>query len=167
MPFGIFIDDQLREIEIIRRRPNLIVRIDGREHEIELDARPDKSAQSVRIDGRDVKYIRAIARDHQVVRVGTRNFLVRATDSTSTADSGATGQDAVKSPMPGVVVSVSKSVGDTVKRGETVVTIESMKLQTALVAPRDGVIAELLCKQGDKFEKGEIIARLEPQSSGA
>ena len=69
--------------------------------------------------------------------------------------------DHVKAPMPGAVVSVHKAVGDTVKRGETIVTIESMKLQTALVAPRDGVIAELNRKEGESFEKDEVIARLE------
>jgi biotin carboxyl carrier protein len=62
--------------------------------------------------------------------------------------------------MPGAVVSVDKAAGEPVKRGETIVTIESMKLQTALVAPRDGVVAEILRKEGETFEKDEVIVRL-------
>jgi biotin carboxyl carrier protein len=64
------------------------------------------------------------------------------------------------------VVSVHKAVGDSVARGETIVTIESMKLQTALIAPRDGVIAELYRKEGESFEKDEMIVRLEGMTEG-
>jgi biotin carboxyl carrier protein len=64
--------------------------------------------------------------------------------------------------MPGAPVSLHKAVSDHVMRGETIVTIESMKLQTALPAPRDGVFATILYAEGDVFDKDEIIVRLEP-----
>ena len=65
--------------------------------------------------------------------------------------------------MPGAVVSVQKKPGDAVKRGEPIITIESMKLQTALPAPRDGVIASILKSEGETFEKDEVIATLEAE----
>jgi biotin carboxyl carrier protein len=67
----------------------------------------------------------------------------------------------VRAPMPGVVVSVQKTIGAAVRRGETILTIESMKLQMALNAPRDGVIAELPVREGDVFDKDAVLARLE------
>ena len=67
----------------------------------------------------------------------------------------------VRAPMPGAIVSVHKAAGDQVTRGETLVTIESMKLQMALPAPRDGVIADVLRGAGETFDKDEIVARLE------
>ena len=54
-----------------------------------------------------------------------------------------------------------KQQGEDVLRGETIVTIESMKLQTALAAPRDGRIAALLRREGETFDKDEVIVRLE------
>ena len=69
--------------------------------------------------------------------------------------------------MPGAVVSVQKRAGDKVTRGEAIVTIESMKLQTALPAPRDGVIAKILKGEGETFEKDEIIVTLEPETEKA
>ena len=63
--------------------------------------------------------------------------------------------------MPGAVISVHKAVGDRVSRGETIITIESMKLQTALPAPRDGAIAAILRAVGEVFDKDEVIVRLE------
>jgi biotin carboxyl carrier protein len=68
---------------------------------------------------------------------------------------------------PGAVVSVQKHAGDAVKRGEAVVTIESMKLQTVLPAPRDGVIAKILKGEGETFEKDEVIVTLEPEDEKA
>ena len=64
--------------------------------------------------------------------------------------------------MPGAVVAIHKQAGAEVKRGETIVTIESMKLQMALAAPRDGVLAEIRRGAGETFDKDEIVAELEP-----
>jgi biotin carboxyl carrier protein len=69
--------------------------------------------------------------------------------------------------MPGAVVSVHKAVGDAVTRGETIITIESMKLQTALPAPRDGVIAAILRGEGETFDKDEVIVQLEKDAGKA
>jgi biotin carboxyl carrier protein len=49
-----------------------------------------------------------------------------------------------------------------VARGETLVTIESMKLQMTLLAPRDGRLAGVRRGVGETFDKDEIVAELEP-----
>ena len=50
-----------------------------------------------------------------------------------------------------------------IARGDTLVTIESMKLQMALLAPRDGRLAALMTYAvGETFEKDAIVAELEP-----
>ena len=70
-------------------------------------------------------------------------------------------RDEMHAPMPGRRLG-SQEAGDSVARGEMVVTIESMKLQTALTAPRDGVILDVLKEIGEKFDKDELIARGSP-----
>ena len=53
------------------------------------------------------------------------------------------GEIMIKSPMPGLIVAVSVSEGQTVKKGQTVVVLESMKMENELKAPRDGTVAAI------------------------
>lgn len=64
-------------------------------------------------------------------------------------ESGA-GADSVMAPMAGAVTSVSVKPGDRVAKGQTVATIEAMKMEHQLKAPRDGAVAEVNVKQGDQ-----------------
>ncbi|MBN1411889.1 MAG: pyruvate carboxylase subunit B [Spirochaetales bacterium] len=64
---------------------------------------------------------------------------------------------AVVAPMPGMVVSYSKNVGDAVKAGETVVIIEAMKMNNNIHAPCDGKITQITHNEGDSVPKGEIL----------
>ena len=60
-------------------------------------------------------------------------------------------------PMPGVVSSVSVSAGQAVKAGDVLLSIEAMKMETALHAERDGEIAELLVKTGDQIDAKDLL----------
>ena len=161
MAFKLTVDGHSHVDEIVRRRPHLVIRIDGREHEVSQAGTFDDGRQTIEIAGHSLQFARAHSGDRQIVRIDGRTYETAIVDPRSEAQAAGGGQDVVKAPMPGAVVSLHKQAGDSVKRGETIVTIESMKLQTALPAPRDGVIAELLRAEGDTFEKDEIIARLE------
>lgn len=160
MTFKVVLDGTLHEIDIVRRRPHLVVRIDGREHEVSVSGSCDDGRQVIEIAGATLRFARAHSGGRQFLRLEGRGFEARLLDPRS-AEAGGSAEDNVKSPMPGAVVSLHKVVGDRVMRGETIVTIESMKLQTALPAPRDGVIAAILRAEGDVFDKDEIIVRLE------
>jgi biotin carboxyl carrier protein len=160
MAFRLVLDGTLHEIDIIRRRPHLVVRIDGYEHEVSVTGSYGEGRQAIEIAGTAVHFARAHAGDRQFVRLDGRSFEAKLLDPRSDDTSGG-GQDSVKAPMPGVVISLHKAAGDHVSRGETIVTIESMKLQTALPAPRDGVIAAILRAAGEVFDKDEVIVRLE------
>ncbi|MGB3502688.1 MAG: biotin/lipoyl-containing protein [Mesorhizobium sp.] len=162
MSFRLSIDGVAHDVEIVRRRPHLVVRIDGREHEISDPGSFDEGRQSIEIGGAPLHFARAHSGDHLLVRAGGRTFEAALVDPRAEADAAGGGLDVVKAPMPGAVVSTHKQAGDEVKRGETLVTIESMKLQTALVAPRDGLIAEMMRLEGQTFEKDEVLVRLEP-----
>jgi biotin carboxyl carrier protein len=159
MALKLVLDGTLHEIDIVRRRPHLVVRIDGFEHEVSVTGPYGEGRQTIEIAGTAVHFARAHAGDRQFLRLDGRSFEAKLLDPRS-EEAGGGGQDSVKAPMPGAVISLHKAVGDRVSRGETIVTIESMKLQTALSAPRDGVIAAILRAEGEVFDKDEIIVRL-------
>jgi biotin carboxyl carrier protein len=67
----------------------------------------------------------------------------------------------IKAPMPGIILSVSASVGQEVKEGETLLILEAMKMENAIGAPRDGIIKEVNVSQGGTVEKGALMISLE------
>jgi acetyl/propionyl-CoA carboxylase alpha subunit len=73
----------------------------------------------------------------------------------------AAGDGIIRSPMPGKIVSVAVIAGQTVSKGQALVTVEAMKMEHALGAPFDGVVAELKAAPGDQVSEGAVLARLE------
>jgi acetyl/propionyl-CoA carboxylase alpha subunit len=69
----------------------------------------------------------------------------------------------IVAPMPGAVVALHASRGDVCQRGQQLMVMESMKMETAIVAPRDGVIAEVHVLAGQTFERGAVLLTLEAQ----
>jgi acetyl-CoA/propionyl-CoA carboxylase biotin carboxyl carrier protein len=66
----------------------------------------------------------------------------------------------LRSPMPGTVVAVPVADGATVEAGQTVVTVEAMKMEHKLVAPVAGVV-RVSAKPGDRVALDQLLARIE------
>ena len=64
----------------------------------------------------------------------------------------------VKAPMPGAVLRVLKSVGDTVEENEEILVIEAMKMETPIKSPVSGSITSLAVAQNDKISTGQVLA---------
>ena len=68
------------------------------------------------------------------------------------------GNDAhVGAPMPGVVSTLAVSAGQPIKAGDVLLSIEAMKMETALHAERDGTIAEVLVRAGDQIDAKDLL----------
>ncbi|MBU4528561.1 MAG: pyruvate carboxylase [Hoeflea sp.] len=68
------------------------------------------------------------------------------------------GNDAhVAAPMPGVISTVAIAQGQEVKAGDVLVSIEAMKMETAIHAERDGTLAEVLVKTGDQIDAKDLL----------
>ena len=68
------------------------------------------------------------------------------------------GDVAVRAPMPGLVVSVMVQPGDEVRRGQTVVVLEAMKMENDLQAPRVGVVKEVRVVKGQTVKQDAVLA---------
>lgn len=164
MPLHLTLDGETHAIEIVRRAPRLVLDVDGRRYEIVDEI--DQGDELLTVDGVGIAVARALVeagpRETCFVRIDGRTHEVGLIDPREETSGHDSSRDEVHAPMPGAVVSVHRRAGDAVVRGETIVTIESMKLQTALAAPRDGVLAEVLKAAGDTFDKDAVLARLVP-----
>jgi acetyl-CoA carboxylase biotin carboxyl carrier protein len=66
----------------------------------------------------------------------------------------------IRAEMVANVWKVVKAVGDEVAEGDTLVILESMKMEIPVVAENDGVIQELAVNEGDVVQEGDLIAVL-------
>ena len=67
----------------------------------------------------------------------------------------------LETPVQGMVWKVVAKVGQTVKAGETVLIIESMKMEIPIESPRSVIVRELLVTEGDQTEQDSVVAVLE------
>jgi glutaconyl-CoA/methylmalonyl-CoA decarboxylase subunit gamma len=75
----------------------------------------------------------------------------------------ARGVDALKAPMPGLILELNVKPGDAVQRGQQVAVLEAMKMHNFIGAPRAGVIAEVCVAVGQAVGHGEAIVRFETE----
>ena len=69
--------------------------------------------------------------------------------------------DILLCPMPGLVVDVLAQKGERVFRGQNLVVLESMKMESGVASPIDGVIAEVLVNKGQAVEADQTLIRFE------
>ncbi len=79
---------------------------------------------------------------------------------TKPKSSGA-GKNVVKSPLPGIILDIRCKVGDTIKKGQTIMILEAMKMENNILANADGRLAEILVNKGDSVLEGAELVVLE------
>ena len=85
----------------------------------------------------------------------------KAAPTPAPATSGAEGSIKVTAPMPGKVLSISANPGQAVKKGETILVFEAMKMENNINAHKDGKISEIKVKQGDSVLEGTDLVIIE------
>lgn len=84
----------------------------------------------------------------------------KAAPAPAAAPAGGTGSVQVNAPMPGTVVSVEVTQGQSVKKGDTLVILEAMKMENEIAAPQDGTIASINCAKGESVDSGKLLVSL-------
>ena len=69
--------------------------------------------------------------------------------------------DEIRAEMVANVWKVVAAAGDSVDDGDTLVILESMKMEIPVVAESSGVVAEIAVNEGDVVQEGDLIARVE------
>ena len=78
------------------------------------------------------------------------NKMGYAVRSTKTVDS-------IKAPMPGIIIDLKVEKGQTVKEGDTLLILEAMKMENAIVCPKDTTIKEIYTSVGETVDKNKLL----------
>lgn len=84
-----------------------------------------------------------------------------ATSAAAAAPASKSVPGTVTSPLPGSIIKIMVSVGQAVKRGDTLLTMESMKMENNIKAEKDGVVKAILVQHGQSVMQGDALVDLE------
>ena len=164
MAIHLTLDGEDCALEILALKPKLRIRIDGQTHEVQEAPGADPDSFMVTIDGVSHEIRRVIDGERIDQRLGVRHFSV-VLDDPLAPGRGAAGSDTLQASMPGVVVAVRVTEGESVDAGQVLLVIESMKMQVALPAPRAGTVAKVHVAPNDTFQKGALLVALEAEAT--
>jgi biotin carboxyl carrier protein len=69
--------------------------------------------------------------------------------------------NAIKAPMPGLILEINVSVGQEVKENDPLLILEAMKMENSFLSPRDGVIKSIAVEKGNAVDKGQLLIEFE------
>ena len=96
--------------------------------------------------------------DGTEMKISKHSKLSEVLEKSLSKISMSTGVNSLTSQIPGRVVSVIGKQGDPVNKGDSIVVLESMKMQVAVKSHKDGIIKEIKVKQGNTVSRNDIIA---------
>jgi len=146
------------ELEVVSAEDGrLRVCIDGEEIEVSYGV---CAPGVVKVDGQVIRF--ATLEGHRQVAAGGCHVLVEKLRRSAAGERVIPPE--VRPPMPAVVVKVLVAVGDVVTRGQPLVVVSAMKMETTLVAPRDGTVSEIKADAGDKVSPSDVLVHIEEKS---
>ena len=134
--------------------------INGNKYEVVIGDIVDNIA-SVTVNGEDYKV--EMERKEKKVEKPKVVRPVAAAEPASPAAGGArtNAQNAVKSPLPGVITEIKVAVGDEVGAGDTVVVLEAMKMANNLEAEKAGKVTAICVQEGQSVMEGDALVVIE------
>ena len=164
MKLDVKFEDEFHSVDLLRCSDGVKLRIDGQEYPVALQ---ESGPQQYRLSlhGRDEKLWIVHAGDDVFVHAFGKAWSMKLVDPVDFASGSAEDDgNSIEAPMPGTTVAVSVAPGDLVKKGDALLTMESMKLETVISAWRDGVVAQLNVEVGSAFDRGSVLVALEEEA---
>ena len=135
--------------------------INGNKYEVAINEVSDTTAK-VTVNGADytVEWEKPVE-EKPVVKVQPVAAKPAAAPAAPTPAAAPVSGNAIKTPLPGVIIDVKVAVGDVVKKGQTVVVLEAMKMENNINADRDGKVVSIQVAKGDTVADGAVLVILE------
>ena len=128
----------------------LSVNVNGADYEVELDQAPSAAAAQAQAGDTSAGAF---------ARTGLRSNA-EAEVSPAAAKPAAGAGKTVKSPLPGIIISIDVKEGQAVKRGQKVAVIEAMKMENDILAESDGTVTAIHASKGDSVLEGADIVTI-------
>lgn len=162
------LNHEKHEIEIMRDGKKVFAEIDGRKYELEA-TEPEPNVFLLKKDGRIYEIFvspRQNPGEPFHVRLKAREFEIALTDPKRLRGAGTDAEHGdglaeIKTAMPGKVVRVLIETGAEIKKGESVIVVEAMKMQNEMKSPKDGIVKEIRFPEGATVNAGDVLAVIE------
>ena len=136
-------------------------KINGNEYAVCINEVNDTTA-NVTVNGEEFKVEWEKPKEEKpVVKIQPVATKPAPAPTPTAAPAAAVNGNAIKTPLPGVIIDVKVNVGDVVKKGETVVVLEAMKMENNINADRDGKVVAVQVAKGDTVADGAALIILE------
>ena len=156
------------EIVELDKNNNLVLKIDDKKYELKIISFKNNILEFIFDNSYyEIKVLESTSTDLKILLNGNpltlkkHSKLAEILEKSAGRGGGGSSQNSISSQIPGRVISVSIGKGDSVKKGDNIVVLESMKMQVAIKSPRDGVIKELKVKEGQSISRNDVVAVLE------
>ena len=149
-----------QSVTLVRRADSATLSFGGKDHRCVLQ---DVGGGEYRlaVDGKTHRVWVAVHKGYAYVHAFGRAWELEVVDPIARAQRATGGGDAVATaPMPGTVVRIMVAAGDTVHKGQPLLVIESMKMQTEIAARRDGTIERVFVAENQTFDRGARLVTL-------
>ena len=117
----------------------------------------DSNEYTVTVNGK--KYAIAFDGDKATVNGKAYDFDVKAGIEKSSGSASGDGEP-IKSALPGNVLKVLVSEGDSVSEGDVIAVVEAMKMETEIKSPKSGTIQSVEISVGDKVQTGQVLVTI-------
>jgi biotin carboxyl carrier protein len=163
MRYVTIINDKQYEIDV-DKDGNVIV--NGQQRHVDF-LTLEGGLYSVITETRSLEVIVEDQKNKQSVQIGGRMFEAQVLDERAllmAMRKGTFGSSSgeVVAPMPGLIVAILAAPGDTVTQGQTVIILESMKMQNELKAPVEGIINTISVNAGQTVDKDQVLITIDP-----
>jgi 3-methylcrotonyl-CoA carboxylase alpha subunit len=143
--------------------PDYRVRFADEDYEVRLIAREEGTLEAEVRGSREFARIVEPDAGLEIFRTGRNTSLMPvstddALQPTSEADAGT-----LVTPLPGTVVAVHVTAGQSVERGAPLITVEAMKMEHTVAAPYAGTVERMPFGLGDRVAAGSVLAELKPR----
>jgi glutaconyl-CoA/methylmalonyl-CoA decarboxylase subunit gamma len=130
------------DVELVAREGNFLrIEVNGTEYEVELQKEVVVSKTPILVRA---EVPPPTKKETRITRTITKTTNV-----------------AVRSPLPGTIVSVLVQDGDSVKLGQKLLTMEAMKMENNVIAEKDGIVRSINVKPGDSVLQNDVLLEIE------
>lgn len=169
MPLEVKIGDRVSSVKLIRRDNSLVtIAIDDRVYELDVEM-VEEGIYSILNNGQsyNIEMIQGATSKNYYVNTFYNSYDVEIIDAQSKYQNSRNrntdhqGEKVIVTPMPGRVVRIPVKKGQQVSKGQTVIVISAMKMESEYKAPTDGVVKKIYVREGDTIQGHQPLVEIE------